>query len=122
MKIDRVVFCLNSSPTYSGMWDIVSEVYTKHTNIKPTLVFSGTEKELLDEVKKDFGEVFLLPKYQSVVSNPSLDWSVTWTAFWAMANLFSDVRLSWSLCDLFFFLLVFRINLHNYNVVSFFCL
>ncbi len=99
MKIDRVVFCLNSSPTYSGMWDIVSEVYTKHTNIKPTLVFSGTEKELLDEVKKDFGEVFLLPKYQSVVSNPSLDWSVTWTAFWAMANLFSDEVCSFSGID-----------------------
>lgn len=90
MKIDRVVFCLNSSPLYSGMWDIVSEVYIKNTDFIPTLIFCGTQEELDNEVKSNFDEVFLLPKYEEVICNPSLDWSVTWTAFWAIANMFPD--------------------------------
>ena len=94
MKIDRVVFCLNSSPVYSGMWDIVSEVYTKITDFTPTLIFCGTQKELEREVKSDFGEVYLFPRFPQVITNPNLDWSVTWTLHWAIANKFpNDVCL-----------------------------
>lgn len=90
MKIDRVVFCLNSSPTYSFMWDIVSEAYAKNTDFIPTLIFCGTEEELHKEVQSDFGEVFLMPRYEEVICNWNLDWSAPWTAFWAMANMFPD--------------------------------
>jgi hypothetical protein len=70
------------------MWDIASEVYAKTTDIVPTLIFCGTPEELHNEVKSTFGEVYLFPKYPKVIEREDLDWSVTWTAFWAMANLF----------------------------------
>ena len=90
MKIDRVVFCLNSSPLYSGMWDIVSEVYSKTTDFIPTLIFCGTKEEMQQEVKSEYGEVYLFPRYPEVIVNPNLDWSVTWTLYWAIANKFPD--------------------------------
>jgi len=90
MDINRVVFCLNSSPVYSGMWDIVSEVYTKTTDFTPTLIFCGTQDELDQEVKSNFGEVYLFPRYPEVIQNPNLDWSTVWTLFWAIANKFPN--------------------------------
>ena len=90
MKIKRMVMCLNSSELYSGMWDMVAEVYEKTTDIIPTLIFCGTKEELDMEVKSDFGEVYLFNKFPNVLQNPNLDWSVTWTLFWAMSNLFSE--------------------------------
>ena len=99
MKVDRIVFCLNSSPLYSGMWDIVAEAYCKTTSLIPTLLFFGTEEELEKEVKSDFGEVYLLPKFEEFIVNPSLDWSVTWSVHWAMANKFSEDICSFSGID-----------------------
>ena len=90
MKIDRVVVCLNSSPLYSGMWDIISEVYAKTTSYVPTLIFCGTQKELSREVKSDFGEVYLLPRHPEVISARDYDWSVVWSLYWAIANKFPD--------------------------------
>tara|TARA_R100001082_G_scaffold110310_1_gene89892 strand:+ start:224 stop:1021 length:798 start_codon:yes stop_codon:yes gene_type:complete len=90
MKIKRAVVCLNSSPLYSGMWDILAEVYEKTTDIIPTLIFCGTKDELEKEVKTDFGEVYIFPQYKEFVERPDLDWTVTWTLFWAIANKFPD--------------------------------
>ena len=88
MKINRVCVCLNSSPLYTRMWDIFSEVYTKTTDIIPTLFFCGTEEELDNEVKNNFGEVILLERFPEVIVNPALDWSVIWSLFWGIANYF----------------------------------
>jgi|TARA_R100000084_G_C4655601_1_gene152670 hypothetical protein len=90
MKLDRVVFALNSNPLYSGMWNIVSEVYSKKTPLIPTLLFVGTQEELEKEVNFNFGEVYLLPKHEEFISNPSLDWTVTWCLYWGIANLFPN--------------------------------
>tara|TARA_R100001129_G_scaffold141477_1_gene102704 strand:+ start:2918 stop:3706 length:789 start_codon:yes stop_codon:yes gene_type:complete len=90
MKLDRVVFALNSNPLYSGMWDIVSEVYSKKTSLIPTLLFVGTQDELEKEINFNFGEVYLLPKYEEFISNPSLDWTVTWSLYWGISNLFPN--------------------------------
>jgi hypothetical protein len=72
------------------MWDIVSEVYTRTTDFIPTLIFCGSQEELNREVKSNFGEVHLFPRYPEVIKNPNLDWSVTWTLYWAIANKFPD--------------------------------
>lgn len=99
MKVHRIVFCLNSSPIYSGMWDVVSEVYCKTTLLIPTLLFFGTKEELEKEVKSDYGEVYLFPKFEEFIANPTLDWSVTWSVHWAMANKFSEDICSFSGID-----------------------
>ncbi len=90
MNIDRIVFCLNASPLYSGMWDIVSKVYTQKTKYKPTLIFVGTKEELYNEVKHDYGEVYRVDPVPEYVVNPNLDWTVMWTCYWYMANKFPD--------------------------------
>ena len=90
MKIKRAVVCLNSSPLYSGMWDVVSKVYEETTDMIPTLIFCGTEEELKEEVKSDFGEVYLFPKHEDFIQKPDLDWTVTWTLFWAISNKFPN--------------------------------
>ena len=90
MKIKRVVFCLNNSPLYSGMWDIVSKVYTEKTDYIPTLIFVGTQKELEAEVKTSFGEVYRLDKHEEFVVRPELDWTVPWSLHWAIANMFPN--------------------------------
>ena len=82
--------CLNSSQLYTGMWDIVSEVYAKTTDFIPTLFFCGTQEELNNEVKKDYGEVVRLDRFPEVIANPELDWSVTWSLFWGIANKFPE--------------------------------
>tara|TARA_R100000388_G_C7243946_1_gene163528 strand:- start:3846 stop:4643 length:798 start_codon:yes stop_codon:yes gene_type:complete len=90
MKIDRAVMCLNSSLLYSGMWDIVAKVYKETTDIIPTLIFCGTQEELDREVKTEHGDVYLFPKYEKFIQRPDLDWTVTWTLFWAIANKFPN--------------------------------
>lgn len=86
---------------YVGMWDIFSEVYTKTTEFIPTLFFCGTQEELDREVKKDYGEVVLLPKYPEVIVNPQLDWTVIWSLFWAAAHHYpEDVCLFSGIDDL----------------------
>tara|TARA_R100000664_G_scaffold18071_1_gene27067 strand:- start:2287 stop:3111 length:825 start_codon:yes stop_codon:yes gene_type:complete len=90
MKIKRMIMSLNNSKLYSGMWDMVAEIYEKTTDIIPTLIFCGTKEELDMEVKSGFGEVYRLNKYPNVVQDPNMDWSVTWAPFWAASNLFPD--------------------------------
>lgn len=90
MKIDRVLFSLNASPLYRGMWDIVSKVYTQKTNMIPTLIFVGTQEEADAEIKESYGEVVVLPKHEKYIARPELDWTVPWTLYWATANLFPD--------------------------------
>ena len=46
MKIDRVILVLNNNPTYTHFWKVVSKVWKNNFNIKPTLIFNGTQKEL----------------------------------------------------------------------------
>ena len=90
MKVDRVVFCLNTSPLYSGMWDIVSKVYAKKTNLIPTLIFVGTQEEADREIKENYGEVYVLPRHDEFIVRKDLDWTVSWTLHWAVANMFPD--------------------------------
>ena len=45
MKVDRVILVLNNNPKYTFFWSVVSKVWKNNFNIKPTLVFNGTQKE-----------------------------------------------------------------------------
>ena len=90
MKVKRIVFCLNNSPLYSGMWDIVSKVWTEKSDYIPTLIFVGTQEELDLEVKDSYGEVYLVEKHPEFIVRPELDWTVMWSCYWFMANKFPD--------------------------------
>jgi len=83
MKIDRVIFCLNSNPLYSSFWNIFSRVWSEKFKIKPTVFFSGTEEDLHNAALSDeFGDIIRLDPVPEVILRPSMDWSITWALFW----------------------------------------
>lgn len=93
MKINRVILALNNNPVYTGFWNIVAPVWKKNFNIKPTLVFNGTQEEF-------YGNNFILDSFDYLIldrvnnvseSNP--DWSVTWSLFWAASQFSDDICL-----------------------------
>ena len=90
MKIDRVIFCLNNNPVYTGLWNPISRAWKLKWGITPTLMFVGTEDELKShDLSKEYGEIVRLNPVPEVVVNPSLDWSATWALFYG-ASLFPN--------------------------------
>tara|TARA_R100000742_G_C4245668_1_gene64659 strand:- start:68 stop:856 length:789 start_codon:yes stop_codon:yes gene_type:complete len=90
MKIDRVIFCLNSNPLFDGFWNSFSRVWRKKFNIVPTLFFSGSEEDLEKaNLSNEFGDVIRIDPVPEVVVDHGLDWSITWSFFWG-PTLFPD--------------------------------
>jgi|10_taG_2_1085330.scaffolds.fasta_scaffold14782_2 hypothetical protein len=90
MKIDRVIFCLNDNETYTGFWNPFSRVWSQKFDIKPTVIFVGTEQELeKNNLSEQWGDIVRLDPIPEVVVNPTLDWSVTWALFYG-PTLFPD--------------------------------
>ena len=56
----------------------------------PTLIFVGTQEEADREIKQEYGEVYVLPSHDEFVVRKDLDWTVPWTLYWAVANMFPD--------------------------------
>lgn len=95
MKIDRVVFCLNSNPLYRNFWNVFSRVWKDKFDITPTLLFSGSEEELrAQELSEQYGEIIRLNPVPEVVVDPTLDWSITWALFWGPTLFPEDVCLT----------------------------
>jgi len=90
MKADRVLMCLNNNPIYTGFWNVFSPVWKKKWGVIPTLIFVGTEEELeSNNFSTEFGEIVRLDPVPEVVTDPSLDWSVTWALYYG-TSLFPD--------------------------------
>jgi hypothetical protein len=93
MKIDRVILVLNNNPTYTHFWKVVSKVWKNNFNIKPTLIFKGTQKEF---DSKNFGispEDYIIVNPVPEVSESNPDWSVTWSFFWGASQFPNDTCL-----------------------------
>lgn len=92
MKIDRIIFCLNNNPTYTGFWNINSRIWAEKYDLKPTLFFVGEEEEFNSlNLSKNFGEVFFLPNLKQDLTNGSKrNWIVTWSLFYGIAKFFPD--------------------------------
>lgn len=95
MKIDRVIFCLNDNPVYTGFWNPFSRVWKLKYDILPTLMFVGTEEQLIDNnFSEEFGEIYRLDPVQEVIVDPNLDWSVTWALFYGAAMFQDEISLT----------------------------
>jgi hypothetical protein len=84
MKINRIIFCLNNNPTYTGFWNINARIWSEKYNIKPTLFFVGDYKEFKDlNLSEKIGDVFFLPNANRDLTNGSLrNWTITWSLFY----------------------------------------
>jgi hypothetical protein len=89
MKIDRVILVLNNNPTYTHFWKVVNKVWKENFNIKPTLIFNGTQKEFDDINLNIHPEDYIIVNTVPEVSESIPDWSVTWSFFWG-ASQFPD--------------------------------
>ena len=80
MKIDRVILVSNNDKTYYDFWNPLSEVYSKKFNIKPTLVWLGSEEDKKScNLSEEYGNI--------MVVEPNGDYPLPsqcpWALFWA---------------------------------------
>lgn len=95
MKIDRVFFCLNNNPLYTGFWNVVSKVYLKAFNITPTLVFYGEKYEAVSlNLSEDYGEITCIPRLKNFTINHNREWYVPLTLFFAAAKYSNEVCMT----------------------------
>jgi hypothetical protein len=91
MKVDRVILAVNNNPKYSGHWNVSAPIWKNNFNIKPTLVFYGTEEEFNScGFILDGYDYMILPKL-SEFSEPNPDWVVTWSLFYGASKFSEDV-------------------------------
>lgn len=108
MKVDRVIFAVNSNPLYADFWNVFSPVWKQRFNITPTLIFVGTDEEMAKcRLSSTYGEIIRVDPVPSVILNPGKDWSVTWAFMWAPVLFPNDICMTSGidqlpLSDLFF--------------------
>ena len=93
MKIDRVILAVDNNPIYTVYWNIVSQVWLKKFNIKPTLLFYGNEEEFKNNnfIVDDLDYKILTPIPE--ISNPNPNWVVPYSLFWGASQYSDDVCL-----------------------------
>jgi len=92
MKVDRLITCLNNNDIYTGFWNAFSPVWSKKFNLRPTLVFLGSEQELRsNNLSEEYGDIIRLDPVPEVTVDHRLDWSVTWALFYAASQFQEDV-------------------------------
>lgn len=107
MKIDRVIFPLNNNKNYTEYWNVFGPVWTKRFDIKPTMVFIGTEDELQsNNFNTSIGDIVRIDPISEVIEGYP-DWSVTWSIFYGASLFPDDICLTHGidqlpLCDYFF--------------------
>jgi hypothetical protein len=90
MKIDRVILSSNANPTYYHFWNALAPVYRDKFKIKPTLIWFGTEQELIDcGVDITIGDFIIVDYHKDY----HLPWQTTWGLFWATQFYPDDVCL-----------------------------
>lgn len=93
MKIDRVILAVDNNPTYTVYWNIVSQIWLKKFNIKPTLLFYGTEEEFKNNNFIVEGLDYKLLDPIPEISNPNPNWVVPYSLFWGASQYPDDVCL-----------------------------
>ena len=89
MKIDRVIFPLNNNKNYTGFWNAFGRVWRDHFRITPTMMFVGTEEELIsNNFDCSIGDIIRLEPVPEVAEQYP-DWSVTWSIIYG-ASLFEN--------------------------------
>ena len=89
MKIDRVIFPLNNNKKYTGFWNVFGRVWRDHLRITPTMMFVGTQEELIsNNFDSSIGDIIRLEPVPEV-SEQYPDWSVTWSIIYG-ASLFEN--------------------------------
>lgn len=64
MKIDKIIFSLDSNPDYQGFWEVNSEICKKHLGIEPVLFKISDEES--DFYKDEFGTVKCIKKVPDI--------------------------------------------------------
>lgn len=89
MKIDRVILTSNFNSLYYDFWDQISKIYKEKFDIKPTLIFLGSEEELnIANLSTEYGDIIRVdfPKNKDV-------WVCTWALFYYTKYFLDDVCL-----------------------------
>jgi hypothetical protein len=91
-KIDRVIMALTNNQNYIGFWNYTSKIWKTKFGITPTLFFYGTIEEMDNlNFSKEYGEIFLLPRCESVTACKDLDWACTWGLFYGASKFTEDI-------------------------------
>ncbi len=91
MKVDRVILAVNNNPKYSSHWNVSAPIWKNNFNIKPTLVFYGSQEEFnACGFIVDGYDYMILPKLDQF-SEPNPDWVVTWGLFYGASKFTDDV-------------------------------
>jgi hypothetical protein len=93
MKIDRVILAVDNNPIYTVYWNIVSEIWDKKFNIKPTLIFHGDEEEFKSCNFNTSNYDYLILSPMPHISNPKPNWVIPWSLFWGATQYMDDVCL-----------------------------
>lgn len=94
MKVDRVIFAVNSNPLYSDFWNAFSPVWMNKFKILPTLIFVGSQAEFEKaQLSTQYSEIIRIDPVSDVILN-SKDWSVTWAFMWAPVLFPDDVCMT----------------------------
>ncbi len=91
MKIDRVILAVNNNKKYTSHWNLVSPIWKNNFNIKPTLVFYGTNEEFEScNFNIEGYDYFILPRIDEFSEN-NPDWVVTWSLFYISSKYSEEV-------------------------------
>jgi len=90
VKIDKVLFCLDSNPSYTGYWYWNSRVFKQKLGLDPVLLYVGTQ-ESLDALKlsTEFGEVRQTDSDSDLIHYPDRNWKPSAGLLWGACQ-FSD--------------------------------
>lgn len=87
MKVDRVILASNTDTLYSDFWNNISYTYKEKFDIKPTLIFFGTEEDFKNlNLSYDYGDVI----FENSISNIPA-WQYTWALFYYTKFFSEDV-------------------------------
>lgn len=91
-KIDRTIMALTNNKNYVGFWNYTSKIWKTKFDIVPTLFFYGTIEEMDSlNLSKEYGEIYLLPRCESVTSCKDLEWACTWGLFYGATRFLDDM-------------------------------
>jgi len=92
MKIDRVILSSNNNPLYYHFWKPLSKVYVEKFGIVPTLIWLGTEAELIELGLQDdyYGEIIIAKANDKY----PIPFQTTWALFYHTLFYPNDVCLT----------------------------
>jgi hypothetical protein len=94
MKVNRVILSSNNNKDYFQFWNPLSKVYKEKFNITPTLIWIGTEEEMIDcKISNDYGDV--------IITEPNKKYTIAsqcaWGSYWATQFFPNEVCFIWGI-------------------------